>query len=98
MLGDMRRCRVYQTLNIMGFTTAVDDLGVIHVDDDKWQIILPETNMDLIAVSFEHDVEPWYAADTVARFTCFLQIAGFMVTVVRNQQEFESSEPAGTIH
>jgi hypothetical protein len=98
MLGDMRRSRVYQALNIMGLTTAVDDMGVIFVDDDKWKIFLPETNTERIVVSFEPDVEPWYAADSIVRFTCFLQIAGFTVSVLRDQQEVELSESDGTIH
>jgi hypothetical protein len=98
MLGDMRRCRVYQALDIMDLNTAVDDLGVIHVDDGKWKIFLPETNTDRIVVSFEPNVEPWYSADSIVRFTCFLQIAGFTVSVLKNQQEVELSESDETIH
>jgi hypothetical protein len=98
MIGDMRRCRVYQTLRVMNLNVEADDFGVIHVDDDEWRVLLPETDMDQIVIDFNSDLEPRYVADIVARFTCFLQIAGFLVSVMRGQHEDEHSEPAGTIH
>jgi hypothetical protein len=98
MLGDQRRCRVYQTLTVMDLNFGVDDLGGIHVDDDHWRVILPEKDMDIILIDFDPDLEPRYVAEIVTRFTCFLQIAGFLVSVLNGQQEAESIEPDGTIH